>query len=176
MTDEPQPEASPPRRWRTWHVVVAVVVALLIGVGIGASGSSDSDDDESVAANETSGDNGSSDAEPETTTTETPTTTVPESYVPAPGDFRLTVIETKKSCFGAAGCNVTYEVDLTYIGPRPLDPSDRWQVIYEIRGAEDPKVGSIEVQGDQYSKESETVSTASGGARLTATPTAVRQA
>lgn len=162
------------RTWKTWQLLVAALVALLIGVGIGASGSSDEEPDATTQL--TSQDDPAITNQSPVTTTEATTTTQPENYHPAPADFQLTVVEIEKSCFGSAGCHVTYEVDLAYTGPRPLDPSDTWLVIYELLGGEDQKIGSMEVQGERFRKDSDSASTSSSSSKLTAKPTTVRPA
>src|SRR5262245_38709860 len=40
----------------------------------------------------------------------------PRYYTPTEIDFKLTVKITRKKCFGSAGCNVTYHVNLAYAG------------------------------------------------------------
>lgn len=163
MTEPTAPTKSR-RRWKTWHLVAAVVIALLLGIGIGGAGE---DKPEDAALETTSSDEGSS------STTVRPTTTTEGSYVPAPADFELTVVTTEQSCYGSAGCNVSYEIDLAYIGPRPLDPDDEWTLIYEVRGGEETNIGNISVQGDRYSEETDSISTPPNPT-LTAAVTTVR--
>lgn len=69
---------------------------------------------------------------------------------PQPADFTVNVVTIEKSCFGSAGGNITYTVELSNLGPS-LDPSDTWQVIYDIAGGEQPKADTIEVTGSNYS-------------------------
>jgi hypothetical protein len=170
-----EPSPKPPRTWRTWQLVTAAVVALLLGIGIGGAsgGSDDTESDSEVRAVATTTDDTKADSR-RTTTTKKATTTTEGPYYPAPGDFALSIVVLEQSCFGSAGCNITYEIDLAYKGPRPLDSGDAWTVIYEIRGGENVKVGNISVQGDRYSKESDTIST-DPNPRLEAVPTAVRE-
>jgi hypothetical protein len=177
MTDAdlpPDPVAPPtppmaPRTWKTWHLVTAAVVALVLGIGLGAaSASSDDQGDSPKSTNAAAG------ADSSTTTTEQETTTSLGRYTPAPADFTLTVVTTEQSCFGSAGCNVTYQIDVAYHGPRPLEPSDEWLLIYEVRGGEDLKVGNITVRGDGYSRDEDMISTGTGP-RLEAVVTSVRE-
>jgi len=152
------------RRWKTWHVIVAALVAFTIGVGVGGASA---DDDTTVGKTAATVTNNSLTARETTTTAE-------GRYVPAPADFVLTVVTTEQSCFGSAGCNVTYQIDVAYNGPRPLDEDDTWVLIYEVRGGEDMKVGNITVKGEQYSRDTDMVSTGTGP-RLEAIVTAVRE-
>jgi hypothetical protein len=79
-----------------------------------------------------------------------------------------------KQCFGSAGCNITYRIEVGYDGP-PLDPSNTYEVVYEVRGGEDgPQVNTLTVEGDQSSVDSEeSISTSSAGRKLTAVVTSV---
>lgn len=112
-------------------------------------------------------------ADPTTTTT---TTTEPEAHIPVPADFQLDLVTVSKQCFGSAGCNVDYEIDLTYLPAMPLDDDAAYSLIYEVSGGEDGVViNTIEVIGDQYTQPSyQSVSTSSDAAVLTAAVTAVR--
>lgn len=163
------------RRWlawqmKAWQVLLVALLSLLIGVGIGGAGSTGEEtpaDVKAAASPESVADT--------TTTTDARTTTTEGHYVPAPADFTLTVVTTKQSCFGSAGCNVSYEIDLNYHGPKPLGANDEWSLIYEVRGGEDTKIGTITTQGDRYSKETGYVSTGSNP-HLEAIVTTVREA
>jgi hypothetical protein len=79
-----------------------------------------------------------------------------------------------KQCFGSAGCNVTYRIEVGYDGP-PLDPSNTAEVVYEVRGGEDgPQINTFTVEGDQSSVDrEESISTSSAGRKLTAVVTSV---
>lgn len=78
--------------------------------------------------------------------TAAPTTAAPD-HTPAPEDFEIEVIELKRSCFGSAGCNITYEIKPTYTGALSSG-SKSWTVIYEIRGGEDVKTDNFTMRGD----------------------------
>lgn len=103
-------------------------------------------------------------------------TTPSAAYTPSAVDFELKVKITRKHCFGSAGCNVTFEPDVTYAGTQDLDPSTTWQVTYEIDGVEDaPQVSSLTVQGTQVTYDDEDVSTKSSKAKITLKVTSVEQ-
>lgn len=66
---------------------------------------------------------------------------------PAAADFSLAIKTTKKECFGSAGCNITFEINLTYAGPA-LEPNSSWDVTYDITGGEDPQTNTLTVNFD----------------------------
>ncbi|MET8370759.1 hypothetical protein ABZU42_13660 [Micromonospora profundi] len=107
-----------------------------------------------------------------------PATTAPPASVygtPTKGDFKLKVKTLRKQCFGSAGCNITYRIDVTYTG-NGLDPSSTYEVTYEVKGAEDPIINTFEVTGDSASvQQEETASTKRSGDKLTAVVTDVSE-
>ncbi|MEU8179149.1 hypothetical protein AB0B85_31645 [Micromonospora sp. NPDC049044] len=110
--------------------------------------------------------------------TTAPATTAPPAPVydtPTKGDFTLKVKTLRKQCFGSAGCNITYRIDVTYVGDG-LDPSSTYEVTYEVKGAEDPIINTFEVTGDSASvQQEETASTKRSGDKLTAVATDVSE-
>lgn len=100
--------------------------------------------------------------QPTTSTTSSTTTTTAAPYVPTPGDFTVGVIEVERSCFGSAGCNVTFRPDPKYNGP-PLPAFDRYTVVYEVHGSEDPTTKSFEFQGGEATFREVRVGTPPGG-------------
>jgi hypothetical protein len=44
---------------------------------------------------------------------------------------------------------VTFTVDLAYAGP-VLDPAKTYELRYEVVGAEDPLLSTLEITGDEY--------------------------
>ncbi|MEU8983551.1 hypothetical protein [Streptomyces sp. NPDC048309] len=51
--------------------------------------------------------------------------------------FTIELRTTKRQCFGSAGCNVTVEPDLTYLGDTEgIDPDAMYEITYEIHGDE----------------------------------------
>lgn len=73
-------------------------------------------------------------------------------HQPTVTDFVLTVRILKKQCFGAAGCNIQYRIDMVYGGPA-LDPGKTYEITYEVRGGEDVKINTLRVTGDQYERD-----------------------
>lgn len=66
-----------------------------------------------------------------------------------PTDFTIDLIITKQSCFGSAGCNITYTPDVTWVGTGPLPDTGSFTIVYEIRGGEEPQIANIEVRNGQ---------------------------
>jgi hypothetical protein len=69
----------------------------------------------------------------------TPAKTYP---TPALADFALAVKVTKKQCFGSAGCNVEFTIDLAYNGPA-LEPNSSWDVTFDLQGTEDSYTSTL---------------------------------
>lgn len=163
------PQAGPERPVyrRGWFLfLTGGLVGLVLGAAIGNSGSSPN------RASTTSTDRPAVTAAATPTPTDPPMTTAVAE--PKPRDFELTVKTLSKQCFGSAGCNLTYRVEVGYDGP-PLDPSNTYEVVYEVRGGEDgPQINTLTVEGDQSSVErEESISTSSSGRKLTAVVTSV---
>lgn len=178
----PTPQAfggppPPPRKQRRWPWIVGIIVALFVGVGIGSAGGDDTKTTD--AGTPLPAGASTSPASPsEAATTEEPVVEdpVPEYDTPGKKDFALSVKTLSKDCFGSAGCNVTFRVKLAYGGLLGLDPDKTYDVTYEIRGGEDPKIGTIEATGDSYTVPSEDImGTTSSGAQLRAVVTDVEE-
>jgi hypothetical protein len=157
------------RGWRTWQALLLALIALLIGIGIGAASSSSSDDSKSGDQAAAAADSSTSSST--TSTTRATTTTV--AYVPVPADFTIDVIETERSCFGSAGCNVTYTIKPNYVGAQLPSASDTFTVVYEVRGGTDSKTGNFTVTGSQVSYDKDDLIQTATGSKLTAVPTQV---
>ncbi|MFI7214259.1 hypothetical protein ACIBP4_24055 [Micromonospora maritima] len=168
---------------RAWIVGgIALVIALCCGgAGIAALSNGDAEPAADAASSTTPSVTpaGPTSAAP---TTSAPTT-APASTAPAlplydtptKNDFRLKVKILRKQCFGSAGCNVTYRIDVTYTGSG-LDPSKTYEVTYQVKGAEDPIINTFEVTGDSASvQEEEMASTKRSGDKLTAAVTDVAE-
>lgn len=99
-----------------------------------------------------------------------------KSHTPTKADFILKVKVTEKKCFGSAGCNITYHIDMTYNGAA-LDPSDTWLITYQVAGVEDgPAINTLELTGDEYSYDkSELGQTSSSSKKLTAKVTDIEK-
>jgi hypothetical protein len=84
----------------------------------------------------------------------------------------------EKQCFGSAGCNITFRVQVDYVGPAALDSGTRYEVTYEVRGVEDgPQVNTLTIQDDQASVDSkEFASVPSSATKLKVVATDVSEA
>jgi len=98
---------------------------------------------------------------------------------PGTTDFQLSLKILKKECFGSAGCNVGFRVELQYTGSA-IEPNSEWDVTYDITGAEDPYTATMTVtfdgngQPSEYSQDDgEMVQTPKSSSKLTITTTAV---
>ncbi|MFE2047975.1 hypothetical protein ACFXAS_05670 [Streptomyces sp. NPDC059459] len=50
--------------------------------------------------------------------------------------FKMTLRTTERQCFGSAGCHMTVEPSLEYLGTDVVDPDAVYDITYEIRGDE----------------------------------------
>ncbi|MGI5245147.1 hypothetical protein [Dactylosporangium sp. CA-139066] len=93
---------------------------------------------------------------------------------PVPADFEVTVNELGRKCFGSAGCNVTFSVELKNVGGHDFDPAKTYKIVYTVNGTEDPYSNAVTMTGDQYSRaDEEFVQVKDKSAKLTATVTSV---
>ncbi|MEU5942249.1 hypothetical protein ABZ807_24385 [Micromonospora sp. NPDC047548] len=177
------PVAAKQSHARAWAVGgLALVIALCCG-GVGIAALSDGDSEQGVNAAASSAMPSLTTAPAGVATTTAPPSTAPASTAPAvptydaptKSDFKLKVKILRKQCFGSAGCNITYRIDVTYSGAG-LDPSTTYEVTYEVKGAEDPIINTFEVTGDSASvQEEEMASTKRSADKLTAVVTSVSE-
>ena len=103
--------------------------------------------------------------------------------LPKTTDFTLAVKVLKKSCFGSAGCNITYRIDPTYNGA-PFPSGVKFEVVYQVNGGQDPQInhftiGAGDGPGNSWQasvQDEEMIQTKSSSAVLTAVVTDVSQA
>ena len=180
-TNQPQFQ-PPPKKHTVRNVVIGVTVVMFLVIGGctaligGAMNEASKVTEPSPGEVARTVDTGPT-PEPITTPTNhyTPTVTVPPARTtPVVKDFKLSVKTLSKKCFGSAGCNVTYRVLVGYSGPT-LNPSDSYEVTYEVRGGEDgPAVNTLTVEGDQSTvQDEEYLSTPSSRTKLTVVVTSV---
>jgi hypothetical protein len=162
--------APPPTKKRgplPWLVGALVVAVLGMGGLIVALATAGGDDAGGSAAPPS--------AAAPTVAAEPTTAAAAAKKAPEASDFKLVAKVLDKKCFGSAGCNVKFRLDLTYLGPA-LDPATTWLVIFDINGIEDaPQIGSTEVVGDEYRRVEELVQTASSKSKITLKVTSVEQ-
>jgi hypothetical protein len=87
----------------------------------------------------------------------------------APRNLKLGVQVRSKECFGSAGCNLTVQIEPSYVGTQDVSEGS-WDVTYEIRGGVDgPIVETMTLESGSFSfPEEQLVSTRSSGTKLTA--------
>jgi hypothetical protein len=105
----------------------------------------------------------------------TPTTTAEQGILPTPDMFKIPVTVIQQHCYGEAGCNVTYEIDPTYIGSAPLTKS-AFRVLYTVEGGDEGlQTESFTVAGGEHIryKKQGFISTGDDRVSITATPTRV---
>jgi hypothetical protein len=75
--------------------------------------------------------------------TSTAQTTAPAALrAPAATDFKVTAQITEKTCYGKAGCAVTWQPVIVYSGPA-IEAGQTWTVSYKVSGLESgTKVGT----------------------------------
>ncbi|MDX2933044.1 hypothetical protein [Streptomyces ipomoeae] len=148
----PPPAPPPPKRNRTNAIIIgsaAAIIATIITTGIvvvqtrddasppATTAKSSAPEDDAVT---TAADEPDPDLEPEPT------------YAEVDADsFTIKLRTTERQCFGSAGCNVTVEPKLTYVGIEDLDPDAVYEITYEIRGDESGPVIETAELTDQTS-------------------------
>lgn len=121
-------------------LVTAVVFALALLVAEVRS-----DDDSASAAKQSSSAAPALDDEPEPVEETTPPVEL------EPSDFMLEAKVTERTCFGSAGCNVTYRVEPTYLGDLSELPDATVEITFEVTGPNDgPQIGTISLADGQY--------------------------
>lgn len=132
-----QVPSLPPKKRRINAVIIgsaAAVIAAIVttGIVVGATKGSTNDDGKpsttAAASSVTDDDPVSPFAEPD------PEPTYPQVNADS---FSIGLRTTQRQCFGSAGCNVTVEPELTYLGSSSdLDPDAVYEITYEIHGDE----------------------------------------
>jgi hypothetical protein len=162
----------PKKRMRTGVVLAWLAVGLtaLLGLVVVAAIATNGAPGAPSAATTSAGRPAAVPAEP------TPAKTYP---TPAAANFELAIKTTKKECFGSAGCNIQFTINLAYNGPA-LEPNSSWDVTYDITGGEDPQTNTLTVVFDSggvhgtYSQDDfQMISTKSSKAVLKAVVTSV---
>jgi hypothetical protein len=96
----------------------------------------------------------------------------PKYHTPVPGDFTLTVKILQQHCFGSAGCNVDFRINLS--GGGELDPNQTYELTYEVKGGKEPHVSTMTVTGKDYLRlDREFIHTPNKSSKLTATVVSV---
>ncbi|MFF4576121.1 hypothetical protein [Streptomyces sp. NPDC001410] len=149
MPSFPPPEPAP-KKSRTNVVIIgaaAAVIAAVVATGIVVVNSMDDSGSRPAAA-------AKSNAPAKHTATaaaEEPDATPTYSEIDA-NSFTIKLRTTKRQCFGSAGCNLTVEPNLTYLGDsEDIDPDAVYEITYEIHGDESGPVIETAELSDQTS-------------------------
>ncbi|MFC8359607.1 hypothetical protein ACFUIY_06975 [Streptomyces griseorubiginosus] len=142
----------PPKKRRANAVIIgsaAAVIAAIVTTGIVVGATKGSTDDDGKPSSTTAASSVTDDdpdaffAEPD------PEPTYPQVDA---GSFSIDLRTTQRQCFGSAGCNVTVEPELTYLGSSSdLDPDAVYEITYEIHGDESGPVIQTAELSDQTS-------------------------
>ncbi|WP_330267352.1 hypothetical protein [Streptomyces griseorubiginosus] len=146
-------------------VIAAIVTTGLVVVGATTGSTPNDDKPSTTAAPSSAGEDlaapfAEADPEPD-----------PEpTYAQVDADsFSIDLRTTERQCFGSAGCNVTVEPDLTYLGSSgDLDPDAVYEITYEIHGDESgPVIQTAELTNQtSLSYRPSLISTASASTEL----------
>lgn len=98
----------------------------------------------------------------------------PEYSAPSPSDFSLTLTELERKCFGSAGCNVTFTLNLKQVTAAKFDPTKTYKLLYTINGTEDVHTNYMTLTGSQYTHDDEEFAQVKGQkTQLTVTITSI---
>ncbi|MBY8845588.1 hypothetical protein [Streptomyces sp. SP2-10] len=143
------PPPSPPalKKSRTNLVIIgsaAAVIAAVVATGVAVVQSSHDNDSKPAVAVKSS-----APAEDVAAAAEEPEPTYAEITA---NNFSITLRTTKRQCFGSAGCNMTVEPTLSYLGDSTsIDPDAVYEITYEIHGDESGPVIETAELSDQTS-------------------------
>jgi hypothetical protein len=172
-TTPPAPDFPPPppqKKPRTNLIIIASAVAVIAAiVATGVIITQDSD-------------GGSEPAAASSSPTESAEAAAVEEPTPAysaldTDDFSIKLRKTRQQCFGSAGCNVTVEPELSYLGfTEDMDPDAVYAITYEIRGDESgPVIATAELSDrTSLSYTPTSISTVSSGTKVSAKITGVQ--
>jgi cytoskeletal protein RodZ len=171
------PPPSPKSRLTFWSrgpgVILVVVAVGLVLVGIGAVMSMAGTTPTATKPASAWEQEQARKVQREPTVAAAPATADAPSATPAASDIALTAKVTRKKCFGSAGCNIDFKVEMAYGGPA-LSEDDTWEITYEVTGVEDgPMIGSLELTGTTFTATEESVSTSGSKKKLTVKVTSV---
>jgi hypothetical protein len=74
---------------------------------------------------------------------------------PKPADVKLTAKITEQTCYGEAGCAVTWHPEVAYTGPA-VAAGKSWTIVYQVTGVESgTTVGRIVMDGTTPAKQND---------------------
>jgi hypothetical protein len=169
-TTPPPPDFPPPlpvpKKSRTNLIIIgsaAAVIAAVVATGIVVVQSNHNDD----ARPATTASSGASDEGVMTGAADEPDPDPAYEQVDA-DSFTMKLRTTSRHCFGSAGCNVTVEPDLTYVGLQDVDPAAVYEITYEISGDKSgPVIETAELSNQTNLNYTPTlISTVSAGTKI----------
>ncbi|MGJ5826982.1 hypothetical protein [Streptomyces ossamyceticus] len=131
QTPEPEPEPKPKKNHTNAIIIgaAAAIIATIITTGIVVVQATNDDSKPAPATSSASSAPDEDVAEPAAEESE------PTYAALTPSDFTMELRTTERQCFGSAGCNVTVEPVLSYVGEwNGVDPDAVYSITYEIRG------------------------------------------
>ncbi|WP_245641248.1 hypothetical protein [Streptomyces megasporus] len=177
--EQPPAAASAEAKRLSNKVVIgaaAAVIATIIGTGIVVVQAIDNDDSGPTAT--ASASSSPTEDVAATAANEEPTPEPPVYADLTPDSFTITLRTTAQQCFGSAGCNVTVEPDLSYVGlSDDIDPDATYEITYEIKGDESgPVIGTAKLsERTTLNYTPSSISTASSDTKLSVKITDVRK-
>lgn len=72
---------------------------------------------------------------------------------PTVADFEITLTELSRQCFGSAGCNVTFSVNLKNVSGKTLNPARSYRLTFDVEGTSEPYSNYVTITGDQYQRD-----------------------
>ncbi|MEU5633523.1 hypothetical protein ACH47C_26885 [Streptomyces rishiriensis] len=175
-TTPPPPDFPPPfpapKKSRTNLIIIgsaAAVIAAVVATGIVVVQSNNDD-----ARPDTTASSGASDEGVMTAAADEPDPDPAYEQVDA-DSFTMKLRTTSRHCFGSAGCNVTVEPDLTYVGLQDVDPAAVYEITYEISGDKSgPVIETAELSNQTNLNYTPTlISTVSAGTKISVEITGV---
>lgn len=148
---QPAPEPPAPKKSRTNLVIIgaaAAVIAAIVATGVVVVQSRDDTASKPAAAASASSATNKDAATKADDPDPYPGSTYDEVNIDS---FTITLKTTKRQCFGSAGCNVTVEPELAYMGAGDIDPDATYEITYEIHGDESGPVIETAELSDQTS-------------------------
>ncbi|MEU3620710.1 hypothetical protein ABZ725_52055 [Streptomyces sp. NPDC006872] len=166
----PPPPEPAAKKSRTNAIIIssaAAVIAAIVATGIVVTQSGDDDSEPTTAAGPSLyGMEGTAAAVAESS----PETEMEPTYSDLDADdFTMELRTTSRQCFGSAGCNVTVEPELTYVGVfNGIDPDVVYEITYEIQGDESgPVIQTAELSNEtRLNYRPSMISTASSGTKV----------
>lgn len=143
----PSPPPKPPiGRWFSGGMLVGAVLGMLVGCSVGVIGATRDNGQASTAAMVTPSAARRITPIPVPSPTPTPKAKISKS------DLKLTVVESRRKCFGSAGCNVGYTVEATLVRPNGWDLDASYQISYRVRaGSREIIKDTFTLAGKRYS-------------------------